>query len=342
MQLDRYCLEITTKIGCSNVCEYCPQTKLIKNYTTNTHNSVMKDHFTKTEDAKQLDSLLLHKYLLEDKNRELMMSLDTFKECLSTIPDQVDIHFTGYTEAFENPECIDMMEHAYEKGHRILCNTTLVGLTPEIIKRLEKLHFKEFHIHLPSATYYENIGKTSKKVKTETGKDITDEYLHILDCMIDAKISAGFPKHFHTHSGPEAPGLHPEIEEHAGSRIKAIGYRNRGLNSRAGNLGKLTGELLWENNWCQRIIHNVLLPDGTVQLCCQDYGLEEPLGNLTFTNYYDIFQTNNFQKRIAGGQAPICNRCDDGIAVPNQGKQKLRSMEHFENEWRTKKGYRNE
>ena len=26
-------LEITTRIGCSNICEYCPQAKLIKNYT---------------------------------------------------------------------------------------------------------------------------------------------------------------------------------------------------------------------------------------------------------------------------------------------------------------------
>ena len=32
-----------------------------------------------------------------------------------------------------------MMEHVFEKGHRILCNTTLVGLTSEIIKRLENI-----------------------------------------------------------------------------------------------------------------------------------------------------------------------------------------------------------
>ena len=41
----KYILEVTTKIGCSNVCEYCPQTKLIKNYTNNLHNAVMKKHF---------------------------------------------------------------------------------------------------------------------------------------------------------------------------------------------------------------------------------------------------------------------------------------------------------
>ena len=90
----KYILEVTTKIGCSNVCEYCPQTKLIKNYTNNLHN-VMKKHFNDENDIKVIESLLLHKYLEKDKNRTTMMSLDTFKKCLSSIPPQVDIHFTG-------------------------------------------------------------------------------------------------------------------------------------------------------------------------------------------------------------------------------------------------------
>ena len=160
--------------------------------------------------------------------------------------------------------------------------------------------------------------------------------LDILDHMIEAKINADHPKHFHTHSGEELPDLHPEINDYAGDRIRAIGYKNRGLNSRAGNLGKLTGELLWENNWCQRIIHNVLLPDGTVQLCCQDYGLEEPLGNLKIMDYSDIFETNNFKNRIMKGKTDICNRCDDGVAVSNDVRHKLRSMQNFESEWRVR------
>ena len=52
-----------------------------------------------------------------------------------------------------------------------------------------------------------------------------------------------FQKKFHTHSG-EGYGLHPEIEEYAGDRIRRIGYKNRGLNSRAGNLGKVNREVM--------------------------------------------------------------------------------------------------
>ena len=32
-----YILEITTKIGCINMCEYCPQTKLVRRYLKNAH-----------------------------------------------------------------------------------------------------------------------------------------------------------------------------------------------------------------------------------------------------------------------------------------------------------------
>ncbi len=98
----------------------------------------------------------------------------------------------------------------------------------------------------------------------------------------------------------------------------------------------MSGKQLWEDNRCQRIIHNVLLPDGTVQLCCQDYGLEEPLGNLLYINYRDLFETRIF-KLIMEGKSKICQRCDDGVAVPRETMDKLRSMQKYEDEWREDK-----
>ena len=116
-----------------------------------------------------------------------MMSMETFEKCLSTIPDQVDIHFTGYTEAFGNPNCTDMILYAHERGHKILINSTLVGMTKSDIDRLELIPlFKEFNVHLPSATYFENIGKNSVSAKSKTGKDISEKYLELLDYIINA------------------------------------------------------------------------------------------------------------------------------------------------------------
>ena len=336
----KYILEITTKIGCSNMCEYCPQSKLIRRYIRNSHIQTMNEHMNAAGDT--IHKLFLDDYLKNDVNRERMMTVETFKKCLSTIDESVDIHFSGYVEAFENPNAIDMVEHAVQKGHRVGINTTLMFTSKEIIDRLVKIgNFKHFHVHTPSATYFETIGRIGQtsflrnvpEDQNKEGKEISEKYFDLLDYMIDNARHVG--AHFHTHSA-NGKALHPEIDERFGDRIRAVGYRNRGLNSRAGNLGKLTGDALWKNNWCERIIHNVLLPDGSVQLCCQDYGLEEPIGNLLHMDYPDLFQTKRF-KEIMAGKAEICQRCDDGVAVPNDQKQKLRSMQNYEDEWRKRK-----
>ena len=317
-------LEITTRIGCSNMCEYCPQAKLIKNYTDNIHNHRIEKRFKEHDDIMSLQKLLVGEYLKSDKNRETEMSMDTFVKCLSTIPTDVDIHFTGYTEAFENPMCLRMVKHAFKKGHRVLINTTIVGLKKSDVDELEKLQFKDINFHLPSATFKENIGRNSRLLKIKTGKEISEDYHDMIEYILKSKL----PHHFHAHGG-----IHPEIVERFGKRLPA---KNRGLNSRAGNLGKMTGEALWEKNWCQRIYHNVLLPDGTVQLCCQDYGLDEPLGNLKYMPYGEIHSTNKF-KNITEGGAGLCQACDDGIAVPREMMVKLRSMQDHQDEWRVKK-----
>tara|TARA_R110002051_G_scaffold312119_1_gene387021 strand:+ start:6427 stop:7449 length:1023 start_codon:yes stop_codon:yes gene_type:complete len=336
----KYILEITTKIGCANMCEYCPQTKLIRQYMKNKHMHTLNDNFNNAGDNIHLE--FMQEYLKKDKNRETMMSLETFKECLSTIDSSVDIHFSGYVEAFENLQAIDMVEYAVEKGHFVGINTTLMFVSKEIIDRLVKIgKFKHFCVHTPSATYFETIGRIGKtpflrndpRDADKTGKEISEKYFDLLGYMIDNARSVGAI--FHTHSAP-GYALHPEIEERYGDQMRNIGYKNRGLNSRAGNIGKLTGEALWENNWCQRIIHNVLLPDGGVQLCCQDYGLEEPIGNLLHMPYYSLFETKRF-KEIMNGKASICQRCDDGVAVPNSEKMRLRRMEFDEDSWRIKK-----
>ena len=53
-------------------------------------------------------------------------------------------------------------------------------------------------------------------------------------------------------------------------------------------------------------------------------------------SYHTLFETNRF-KEIQAGKASICQRCDDGVAVPNDQKIKLRSMQDHEDEWRVSK-----
>ena len=42
------------------------------------------------------------------------MSLDTFKKCISTMPTDIGLNFTGYVEPFLNPEATDMIIHSFK------------------------------------------------------------------------------------------------------------------------------------------------------------------------------------------------------------------------------------
>ncbi len=73
--------------------------------------------------------------------------------------------------------------------------------------------------------------------------------------------------------------------------------------SRAGNLYKTAR--CNEKGYCERSPDhkiNVMLPNGDVVLCCNDYGLTHPLGNLLTDNYYDLKRRGDFE---------LCRFCED-------------------------------
>ncbi len=108
------CLEITTVSHCKNVCNYCPQ------------------------------SLLLKKY-----GRREEMTLETFKICLSKVPRNVTVSFAGYSEPFLNKQAHFMMAHAFSEGYQVGLYTTLVGLTKEAVNTIEHIKFANVQLHLP-------------------------------------------------------------------------------------------------------------------------------------------------------------------------------------------------
>ena len=308
-------LEVTTKIGCSNMCEYCPQTTLIKRYRDRS------DKFGKQEN--------------KSRKRDKLMSLETFVKCISTIPLNVDIHFTGYVEPFLNPDTIYMIIHAAKKGHRIMVNTTLVGLKPSHWDVLHKSFapfklndsdeqymqpaiFKGIHIHLPSASYSENIGvQIPFKYIASGQKALSKKYESILRHVMTKHIHGTY---YHCHGD-----LHPQLES-AKDIVKALTGEEiivREINSRAMNLLLTKKEKVPEEinirGKCPRVYQNVLLPDGTLALCCQDYGLDQIMGNLkeqTWTEY----RNSDLFKKIAVNGADICDYCEEEISYVDKSK----------------------
>lgn len=109
-------LEITTTTGCVVGCSYCPQDKFAERQRVVSH-------------AKHL-------------------RLEDFKKCLARVPKAVDISFSGYSEAWLNPACTEMVEHAYEAGHGIRISTTLVGMKERNLRRLQAMEFRVFLVHV--------------------------------------------------------------------------------------------------------------------------------------------------------------------------------------------------
>jgi hypothetical protein len=109
--------EICTVIGCVNMCDFCPQDKILSSY----------------------------------KSPIRIMSLDTFKKCIDKVPRNIPILFSGMAEPFQNKNCIKMIEYANKKGFIIKVFTTGVGITKKDIVVLEKIPFGSFELHLPDS-----------------------------------------------------------------------------------------------------------------------------------------------------------------------------------------------
>lgn len=284
---EKHSIEVTTKIGCSNVCEYCPQSTLISRY---------RERIGKEQDT--------------------MMSLETYKKCISTMPnDKIQLNFTGYVEPFLNPDCADMLIHTHKMGFELLVNTTLMGLTKEQWDRMSEIPY-DCNVHLPSGSYFEMIGvKIPLQYYEEGGKkypELTDEYYDILNYILENPNKWSI--NFHCHGD-----LHPLLNDLA--RHYNVGVRD--INSRAMNLLlEKTQKVPPEQNIrgkCPRVYQNVLLPDGSLALCCQDYGLDEIMGNLKENTWEEYINSEHVQD-IRNNGADLCDYCEEEIDYRGEEK----------------------
>jgi len=256
------------------------------------------------------------------------MSFDTFKKCISTIPTDIGLNFTGYVEPFLNPEVTDMIIHAYDMGYELLLNTTLMGMKIEDWDRIKNhgvLFRNGVHIHLPSASYFEMIG-----VKTpltycvaDDGKsypELTDEYYDLLNHTLHNPLPHWTK--FHCHGD-----LHPLLSE----LKNVVEVEVRTLNSRAMNiLLEKKDKVPPERNIrgkCPRVYQNVLLPNGTLSLCCQDYGLDQIMGNL-LENTWEEFINSDLVVDIRENGADLCDYCEEDLDYVDQKSW---------NQWRQRK-----
>ena len=214
-------LEITTISKCSINCSYCPQ-------------QIFQEHYN-------------------DIN---MLSLEEFKTALYKVPKNVAIHFSGFAEPFLNPQCLDMIEHAHTKGHKIVIFSTLVGLKSENVDRLKQCN-PEVILHLP-----DKLGNTKIPV-TENYKNTLDTVLKKLNVTGYYIMDENFISNERAGQCNDSPKRH----------VRGWFFCEK----------LLSGQF-------------VMLPNCAVVLCCMDYGLKHLVGNLLKQSWQEIVNSEEYQK----------------------------------------------
>ena len=290
-------LEITTLVGCPLACTFCPQDALTAAYGSAS---------------------------------ERMLSIENFKLVLDKLPPHVRIDFSGMSEPFANPSCIDMVALAAAARNPIAIYTTLSGLTRAAVDYLVELigarRFSVFCIHLPDGT------------GNMRGFSFSEDYLYALerllplDGVICMTMSAGAEIDSKLLNAVSASPRRQEMEKKL-PRSAFKGIRRAGsLNAALVKDQPLSEPVKWK---CAVACastpfydHNVLLPDGRVVLCCMDYGMKHVLGNLFKQDYIDLFsgneigvvQSSNMSLDPAVKQKSICTSCENVCTYePSQG-----------------------
>ncbi|MEZ5875687.1 MAG: SPASM domain-containing protein [Hyphomicrobiales bacterium] len=221
------------------------------------------------------------------------MQLESFRTCIDKTPPALRISFSGYSEPFLNPACVDMILYAHERGHPISIFTTLDKVRKEDIDRLAGVPFRTFTVHLPDEGHL-------MRLRVDEG------YIELIRHIQRTRLSnVGY------HCNVHKP--HPLIESALANEISIT--RNRPVHTRAGNVCESKSNNL-EKGYCGKgsIRRNVLIPNGDVALCCMDYGLEHILGNLLTASYESLFESEEFATISRSFNDPkirtLCRRCE--------------------------------
>jgi len=290
-------IEVTTYIGCPLACLYCPQ------------------------------DVLATKYKGEGYTGKKEMSLDSFKGMLSKIPKAVQVIFSGYVEPWTNKKCTEMVLHALEKGYKISIFTTLQGMTVEnATKVLNKLRNLDDQLNILCAHL------PDKDMFMRGWKD-TPEYWEVLDLFFKFFMEkGGLSRRFQAMTMDKNGEPHPGVVERYGLRVFGFSAWDRAgaLDTENNKVDESVMKSKVRNtfsNGCAATPstyynHQVLLPNGDIQICCMDYGLKNKLGNLEeLDKWEDVFSTPEYKrvdelsKRAEFTEELICKSCDQACPV---------------------------
>lgn len=226
------------------------------------------------------------------------MSFEDYKKCLSHMPKGATINFAGFVEPFFHENGVDMIEYAFEQGFSVELFTTFNGLSYADFQRIKTLPFSLVVLHTPDKMNYAKI-------------TINEEYIKIVDEALDLCKPNGLPfiDSANCQSEPSE-----EFNVIAKNRVLVTSQ----LHDRAGNLegegfirckyregALICGKTRGMDHW-------VALPDGTVVLCCMDFGMDHVIGNIIENTYDELIEGDAYKEirnRMINNGELICRKC---------------------------------
>lgn len=201
--------------------------------------------------------------------KESMMPLGKFDALLSNVSEgwhDIELHFAGFTEPLKHRDWKQFVlaAHLNDYVKKIVIYSTGEGLRKGDIEFLSEMpKLTEVNWHLADAPH----------VMAKGNGDFWDFLPEIKARMkYDCKVIL--------------VGDHVDNEKLIRSRLEGLNVEIGRQVSRSFNLQRQVGMLHEGNNravTCEKVRRHkmpVVLPDGTAVVCCNDYGLDFPLGNL--------------------------------------------------------------
>ena len=233
------------------------------------------------------------------------LSFDHFCRCIESVPRDVRIHFSGFVEPWLNEACTAMLARALGTGHRVAIYTTLQGMkNADGVTYLLRKHQAQVDvicIHLPD---------TAGNMR---GFEDSVEYSLSVECFRGLERTTKLPIEWMTMGATEthASRLNAwEPNDRAGS-LGLVQLGGRSTPPRTQALGPIAC------SYTDTYTHNVMLPNGDVVLCCNDYNLRHRLGNLLTQSWEEIVNGPEMQRikaenAKADGET-ICRKCNGAM-----------------------------
>ena len=246
------------------------------------------------------------------RNPVMELSYERFVEILERIPKSVILSFTGFVEPFANPECMKMLLYALREGYIVRLFSTLYNVSiDDYVQFKDYPNLKTLDVHLP-----DSCGNTRFP--------ITESYLKTLRYVTEHP-----PKY--ARFWTSCLGVNSQTSDKIRDIISVPGNPVNSIHGLVYDNRLSHGSAKIRcNRDCSRIDNpkagvGLILPNGDVVACTQDWELENIIGNIfDVSSWDDLMQSKArcaFREALSKPEIDnICTYCELALEVDQGDK----------------------